>query len=90
MYAQAAAHLANIQQVACVTCQLINIPFIVGQGVVVFQRFVPVGYGISAFECYLDICVSEYVCDRSYLWGNVGECYPSPFLCLCLCALWCA
>ena len=63
---------------ACVTCQLINTPFIVGWGVVVFWRFDPVGYGISAFECYLDICVPEYVCDHLYLWGNVGECYPSP------------
>jgi len=35
-----------------------------------------VGYGISAFECHLDICVSEYACDLAYLWGNVGECYP--------------
>jgi len=60
-------------------------PFIVGRGVVVFRRFDPVGYGISAFECYLDICVSEYVCDLAYLWGNVGECYPSPvFVCACV------
>jgi len=58
-YAQATAHLANIQ-VACVTYQLINTPFIVERDVVVFRRFDPVGYGILAFECYLDICVSEY------------------------------
>ena len=62
---------------AFVTCQLINTPFIVERGVVVCRRFDPVGHGISSFECYLDICVSEYVCDLAYLWGNVGECYPS-------------
>jgi len=59
MYAQATACLSNIQ-VACVACQLINTPFIVGWGVVVFRRFVLVGYGISAFECHLDICVPEH------------------------------
>ena len=44
----------------------------------VFRKSDRVGYGTSAFECYLDICVSEYVCDLAYLWGNVGECFPSP------------
>jgi len=56
-----------------------------GGGVVAFQRFDPVGYGVLACECYLDICVSEYVCDLVYLWENIGECYSSPvFVCACV------
>ena len=43
----------------------------------VFQRFDLVSYGVSAFKCCFDIYVSEYVSDLAYLWGNVGECYPS-------------
>ena len=35
------------------------------------------GYGISASENYQNVCVSEYVCDVVYLWGNVCECCPS-------------
>ena len=56
----------------CAVC--LNTPFIVGRGVVLFRRFDPVGSGISTFECYLDICVSEYVCDLAYLWGNDSKC----------------
>jgi len=52
-----------------------------------FEGFDQVGYGISASECYLNVCVSEYVCDLAYLWGNVGECYPS-FVFVHVC-VWC-
>jgi hypothetical protein len=52
-----------------------------------FEGFDQVGYGISASECYLNVCVSEYVCDLAYLWGNVGECYPS-FVIVHVC-MWC-
>jgi len=34
---------------------------------VVFWRFDQVEYGIVASECYLNICVSEYVCDLAAL-----------------------
>ena len=56
-YVQATASLAYVRQVARVTCQLINSPFIVGRSVVVSSRFDHVGYGIAASECYLDIYV---------------------------------
>jgi len=41
---------------------------------VVSGRFYRVGYGVAAFICYPDVCVSEYVCDLAYMWGNVCEC----------------
>ena len=84
---QATVCLTYVRQVACVVCQLINSPFFVGRNVVVFWRFDPLGYGISASECYLNVCVSEYVCDLAYLWGNVGEYYPS-FVFVHVC-VWC-
>ena len=43
----------------------------------VLGRFDEAGCGISASECYPNVCVSEYVCDLAYLWGNVCECCPS-------------
>jgi len=51
-----------------------------------FDQF---GYGTSGPECYLAVCVSEYVCRVTYLWGNVGECCPS-FVFVHVCVLWCA
>jgi len=63
----------------------------VGQNVVVLGRFDEVGYGISASECYPNVCVSEYVCDFVYLWGNVSECCASlVFVSACvLCGVFC-
>jgi len=39
-HVQATARLAYLRQVACVACQLINSPFIVGQNVVVFEGLI--------------------------------------------------
>jgi len=39
----------------------------------VLGRFDKLGYGISASECYPNVCVSEYVCNLAYLWGNVAH-----------------
>ena len=47
-----------------------------GRGVEVSGWFRQVGYGVAAFIHYLDVCVSEYVSDLSYLRGNVCECCP--------------
>jgi len=44
---------------------------------VVLGRFDEAGCGISASECYPNVCVSEYVCDFAYLWGNIGECWAA-------------
>ena len=63
-YVQATASLAYIRQI---TCQLVDSPFTVGQGALVSVRFNQVGYGVAAFICYPDVCVSEYVCDLAYL-----------------------
>jgi len=49
-------------------------PFTVGRGVVVSGQFNQVGYGVTAFICYPDFWVSEYVSDLAYLQGNVCEC----------------
>ena len=62
-YAQAAASLAYIRQITCVTCQLVDSPFTAGRSVVVSGRFNEVGYGVAAFICYPDVCVYEYVSD---------------------------
>jgi len=75
-YAQAAASLAYVRQITCVTCQLVDSPLTVGQGVVVSGRFNQFGYGVAAFICYPDVCVSEYVSDLAYLRGKVCECCP--------------
>ena len=89
-YVQGAASLANIRQITCVTCQLVDSPFTVGQGVVVSGRFNWVGYGVVAFICYPDVCVSEYVCDLAYLWGNVCECCPLLVFAVVWCGVvWC-
>ena len=72
-YVQATASLAHIRQIARVTCQLVDFPFIVGRGAVVSGWFNQVGYGAAAFICYPDVCVTEYVCDLAYLWGYVCE-----------------
>ena len=58
-YVQAAASVAYIRQITCVTCQMVDSPFTVGRGVVVSGRFRQVGYGVAAFICYSDVCVSE-------------------------------
>ena len=76
MYAQAAASLAYIQQITCVTCQLVYFTFTVGRDVVVSGRFNHVGYGVAAFICYSVICASEYVSNLAYLRGKVCECCP--------------
>jgi len=49
-YVQATARLPYVRQVACVACQLINTPFIVGRNVVVFFKFVQVGVVSRALE----------------------------------------
>jgi len=43
---------------------------------VVFGRFNPVCYGVAAFVCYSDACVTEYISDLACLWGYVRECCP--------------
>jgi len=75
-YVQGAASLAYIRQITRVTCQLVDSTFTVGRGVVVSRRFDQIDYGVAAFICYPDVCVSEYVCDLVYLLGNVCECCP--------------
>jgi len=47
-----------------------------GCGAVVFGRLNPVSYGVAAFVCYSDVCVTEYISDLEYLWGYVCECCP--------------
>ena len=86
-YAQAAASLAYIRQITCVTCQLVYSSFTVGRDVVASARFIQVGYGVAAFICYSDVCVSEYVNNLAYLRGKVCECYP--LLCFCCRVVWC-
>ena len=56
-----------------------------GRGVVVSGRFNQVGYGVAAFICCPDVCVSEYVCDLVYLRGSVCECCPL----LVFAVVWC-
>jgi len=84
-YVQAAASLAYIRQITRVICQLVNSPFTVGRGVVVSGRFNQVGYGVVAFISYPYVCVSEYVCELSYLWRNVNKCCPF----LVFAVVWC-
>jgi len=88
-YVKAVASLAYIRQITCVTCQLVDSPFTVGRGIV-SGRFNQVGYGVVAFICYPDVCVSEYVCDLAYLWGNLCECCPFlvfGVVCFVLCSI---
>jgi len=88
-YVQAAASLAYIQQITCVTCQLVDSPFTVGRGVVVSGQFNQVGYGVAAFICYTDVCVSEYVSELAYLRGNVCECCPFLVFAVVRCGVFC-
>jgi len=88
-YAHAAASLAYIRQITCVTCQLVDSPFTVGRGVVVSGRFSQIGYGVVAFICYPDVRVSEYVSDLAYLWGNVCECCPFLVFAVVRCGVFC-
>jgi hypothetical protein len=55
MYVQGAPSLAYIRQITCVTCQLVDSPFTVGQGVMVSGQFNQVGYGVAVFICYPDV-----------------------------------
>jgi len=75
-YVQAVASLAYIRQITRVACQLVDSQFTVGRCVVVSGQFNQVGYGVVAFICYSYVCVSEYVSDFAYLWGNVSKCCP--------------
>ena len=52
----------RLNELLCVTHQLVDSPFTVGRGVVVSGQFNQVGYGVAAFICYPDVCISEYVC----------------------------
>jgi len=88
-YAQAATGLAYIRQITCVTCQLVHSPFTVGRGVVVSGRFNQVGYGVAAFICYPDACISEHVSDLAYLRGNVCECCPFLVFAVVRCSVFC-
>jgi len=75
-YVQAAARLAYMRQITCVTYQLVESLFTVGRIVGVYGRFNKFGYGVAAFICYPDVCVPEYVIDLAYLRGNGCECCP--------------
>jgi len=84
-YVQAMDSLAHIRQTTRITLQLVNSPFIMGQGEVVSGWFNQVDYGVAAFICSPDVCVSEYVCNLAYLWGYVCECCPF----LVFAVVWC-
>ena len=88
-YVQAVASLAYTRQITCVTCRLVDSPFIVGRDVVVFGQFNQVGYGVAAFICYSDVCVSEYVSDLAYLLGKVSECCPFLVFSVVWCGAYC-
>jgi len=76
LYCSVRTEVFALAYCVCVSSQLVDSPFTVGRGVVVSGRFNQFGYGIAAFICYHDVCVSEYVCDLMYLQGNVCECCP--------------
>ena len=88
-YVQAAASLAYIRQITRVTFQLVDSPFTMGWVVVVSGQFNQVGYGVAAFICYPDVCVSEYVFDLEYLRGNVCECCPFLVFAVMWCGVFC-
>ena len=60
-----------------------------GCGVVVSGQFSQAGYGVAALIRYLDVCVSEYFSDLSYLWGNVCECCPFLVFTVVWCGVFC-
>ena len=60
-----------------------------GRGVEVSGWFRQVGYGVAAFIRYLDVCVSEYISDLTYLRGNVCECCPFLVFIVVWCGVFC-
>ena len=88
-YYQAATSLAYIRQITCVTCRVVYSPFTVGRDVMVSERFNQVGYGVAAFICYYDVCVSEYVSNLAYLRGKVCECCPFLVFAVVWCGVFC-
>ena len=60
-----------------------------GRGVEVSGWFRQVGYGVAAFIRYLDVCVSEYIGDLTYLRGNISECCPFLVFIVVWCGVFC-
>jgi hypothetical protein len=52
-------------------------------------RFNPVCYGVAAFICYSDVCVTEYISDLAYLWGYVRVCCPFLVFSVTWCGVFC-